>query len=91
MRKTTTECNITEVGIERLTLPLQEAMEVVQHYKSSSCSLRDNKMAGEFQGNVQLGCAVYDSNKYKTAPSVSTLLADFQKLKYVYKIYRQRR
>ena len=66
-------------------------MEVAQHYKNSSCSLRDKKMAVDFQGDVQLGCAVYDYKKYKIVPFMSTPLADLKKVKYGYKIYIQRR
>lgn len=68
--------------IERLALPLQESIEIAQLYKSSPCGLRDNQMTLDFQGNVQLCCSVYDSNKYTLASFLSTPLSDLQKLKY---------
>ena len=68
--------------IEKLALPLSSAIAASENHKEMSCSMRDNQMILDYQGNVQLCCAVYDANKYTLAPFPSTPLADLQNKKY---------
>ena len=80
-----TEANLTQQDfktIERLALPLTSALQVAQTYKNKPCTLRDNEMTIDYQGNVQLCCSVYDSSKYTIAPFLSTSITALQKAKY---------
>jgi MoaA/NifB/PqqE/SkfB family radical SAM enzyme len=79
-----TEANLTQEDlrlIDRLALPLREAIAASETHKSMSCSMRDNQMILDFQGNVQLCCAVYDSSKYSLSPYLSTPIVTLQQTK----------
>ena len=68
--------------IQKLALPLKESFEVSARYKHINCSLRDNQMTIDFQGNVQLCCAVFDSQKFKIGSFLDMNLPQLQSLKY---------
>lgn len=52
--------------IASLALPLTEMQTHLNmpKYSSSPCTLKDNQLTLDCEGNVQLCCAVYDSQKY---------------------------
>lgn len=49
--------------IEKLALPLGEAIEVAKAKRTTDCILRSRQYALDAEGNVSLCCAVYDSNE----------------------------
>lgn len=67
--------------INHLALPLDNAISASQRYKSNSCPLQTEQITLDYQGNVQLCCALYDSQKYSLAPYVSTPIEQIQRLK----------
>jgi MoaA/NifB/PqqE/SkfB family radical SAM enzyme len=68
--------------IQKLSLPLREAIDISQKYKNSDCDLRDGQMTLDFQGNVQLCCGVYDSSRFTLGSFLSVSSTELQKLKY---------
>ena len=68
--------------INRLALPLKEALEAVQVYKNQDCRLRAREMTLDFMGNVQLCCGVYDSQKYTLKPFLEATVEELQDMKY---------
>jgi MoaA/NifB/PqqE/SkfB family radical SAM enzyme len=68
--------------IQKLSLPLGEAIDVSQKYKNSACDLRDGQMTLDFQGNVQLCCGVYDSTRFTVGSFMSVSTTELQRLKY---------
>lgn len=48
--------------ISSLALPLDKAIEVSKHKRTSDCTLRSNQYTLDSEGNVSLCCAVYDSD-----------------------------
>lgn len=68
--------------IQKLALPLKESFDVSSKYKHMNCSLRDNQITIDFQGKVQLCCAVFDSQKFTIGSFLDTDLPQLQSLKY---------
>jgi MoaA/NifB/PqqE/SkfB family radical SAM enzyme len=68
--------------IQKLSLPLKEAIDISQKYKNSDCDLRDGQMTLDFQGNVQLCCGVYDSSRFTLGSFLSVSSTELQQLKY---------
>ncbi|NMF60991.1 radical SAM protein [Pseudanabaena yagii GIHE-NHR1] len=68
--------------INKLALPLKEALDISSKYSHRPCILRDQQIAMDFQGNVQLCCGVFDSQKYTIASYLTTPLSDIQATKY---------
>jgi MoaA/NifB/PqqE/SkfB family radical SAM enzyme len=68
--------------IQKLSLPLREAIDISQKYKNSACDLRDGQMTLDFQGNVQLCCGVYDSSRFTLGSFLSFSSTELQQLKY---------
>jgi MoaA/NifB/PqqE/SkfB family radical SAM enzyme len=67
--------------IERLVIPLKDAIAVTQRYGSRPCPVRDSQVVIDFQGNVQHCCAVYDSEKHTVANYLTESLDNIQKRK----------
>ncbi len=72
--------------IDYLALPLSLALNISKKYTSSNCTLRDNQMTINYDGNVQLCCAIYDSSKFKLGNYLGMSLTKLQKLKYSHNI-----
>ena len=68
--------------VDRLALPLSEALEVSRKSKLSRCKLRDSQMAINSQGKVMLCCSVFDQSRYTLADFLTTPLKDLQKKKH---------
>jgi len=64
--------------INRLALPLKEAVMNAKMYNNGHCILQENQMTLDFQGNVQLCCAVYDLSKYSLGTFLSLSVDDIQ-------------
>lgn len=68
--------------IDRLALPLDQAIEISRAAPVRDCRLRDRQMAINSEGNVMLCCSVFDQSRYTLAPFLETSLADLQAMKY---------
>jgi MoaA/NifB/PqqE/SkfB family radical SAM enzyme/phage tail protein X len=68
--------------IQKLSLPLREAIDISQKYKNSACDLRDGQMTLDFLGNVQLCCGVYDSSRFTLGSFLSVSSTELQQIKY---------
>jgi hypothetical protein len=58
--------------LERLVVPLPEALEIAKRHRSDPCTLLEDQVTLDFRGDVMLCCAVYDANKYKIASYLQT-------------------
>jgi MoaA/NifB/PqqE/SkfB family radical SAM enzyme len=70
--------------IDHLALPLREALETSEKYKEKPCSLQEEQITMDFQGNVQLCCAVYDARKFTLGNYLEHSLEEIQKRKYAH-------
>jgi len=68
--------------IDRLALPLKEALENAKKYNTGRCSLQEDYMSIDVQGNVQLCCAVYNLAKYSFGSFLSMSAEVIQNKKY---------
>ena len=68
--------------VDRLALPLSEAINVARGAKVPECKLRDRQMAITSDGNVMLCVSVFDQSRYKLASFLDTPLDGLQAMKY---------
>lgn len=68
--------------IDRLALPLDQAIEVAKAAPARDCQLRARQMAINSHGDVMLCCSVFDQSRYTLAPFLDTPLAELQAMKY---------
>ena len=68
--------------IQRLALPIPEAVKASQKYKHRPCILRDRRMTLDFHGIVQLCCGTYDASKYSLGPYLTSSHDELQALKH---------
>jgi wyosine [tRNA(Phe)-imidazoG37] synthetase (radical SAM superfamily) len=50
--------------LEKLALPVREALAAAVPYRDSPCSLQQDQITLDFLGNTMLCCAIYDAEKY---------------------------
>lgn len=67
--------------IDRLALPLKEALETSRKYKDRTCSLRDAQISMDFQGNVQLCCGIFHSGRFTLGNYLAMPLDEIQRLR----------
>lgn len=67
--------------IDSLALPLKQALVAARKYRSRPCSLREDAISLDFQGNATLCCAVFNSGKYTVANYLDLSLSEMQKLR----------
>jgi hypothetical protein len=67
--------------IDSLALPLKPALVAARKYRSRSCSLREDAISLDFQGNATLCCAVFNAGKYTVANYLDMSLSEIQKLR----------
>ncbi|MGI8908857.1 MAG: radical SAM protein [Candidatus Sumerlaeaceae bacterium] len=65
----------------RLLLPVDEALAAAQAHRRKPCTLQTQQMTLDFQGNVQLCCATYDSSRFTLGAYLDISLADLQSTK----------
>jgi MoaA/NifB/PqqE/SkfB family radical SAM enzyme len=82
-----TESDHSTIG--RLALSLREASEAAMRYKARPCVLQDEQMTMDFQGNVVVCCALFDSSKYGLGSYLDTPLAELQAAKHRQDICRK--
>ncbi|MEY3880545.1 MAG: hypothetical protein RIQ94_1341 [Pseudomonadota bacterium] len=51
--------------IKRLALPFDEALAIAERHRDQPCSLLENQIVIDVEGDVVLCCAVYEQSKYK--------------------------
>ncbi len=68
--------------LDRLALPLDEALSAARRHSSDPCGLRDNQMTIDFEGNTFLCCAAYDPAKYTLGPFLDIPHTELQASKY---------
>jgi organic radical activating enzyme len=64
--------------LDRLALPVREAIAAVAPYRNSPCNLQQHQITLDFRGNTMLCCAIYDADKYAVGTFLKTRLADIQ-------------
>jgi organic radical activating enzyme len=64
--------------LDKLALPLREALAAVAPYRNSPCTLQQDQITLDFRGNTMLCCAIYDADKYAVGAFLKTRLADIQ-------------
>jgi MoaA/NifB/PqqE/SkfB family radical SAM enzyme len=67
--------------IDRLALPLNQALEESKRHRSMPCELRDRKMAITVTGDVMLCCTTYDQSKYSLGSYLDHSLEELQAMK----------
>lgn len=68
--------------VDRLALPLADAIDAARAAPHRDCRLRSRQMAINAQGDVMLCCSVFDQSRYTIAPFLATPLADLQAMRY---------
>jgi len=72
--------------VNRLALPLSQAIDISRAAQVSECRLRDRQMAITSEGNVMLCVSVFDQSRYKLASFLDTPLEGLQAMKYDHKM-----
>ncbi len=67
--------------LDRLAVPLKKVLFVARKYKERPCSLREDAISVDFQGNVTLCCGVFDARKYTLGKYLDMPLGEIQKLR----------
>lgn len=68
--------------MERLLIPVPEALAAAQKHRKKACSLQTKQMTLDCHGNVQLCCATYDSTQYTLGSYLDHSIEELQALKY---------
>ncbi|MCW8914831.1 MAG: radical SAM protein [Magnetovibrio sp.] len=68
--------------IDRLALPLADAVEAAKNTNNRVCPLRAKQMAITASGDVMLCCTAFNQDKYKLGSFLDTPLDDLQAMKY---------
>lgn len=76
--------------IDRIAVPLRDALEIASRDPVNSCSLQDDYMVLDVAGNVYLCCAAaMDATSNKLGPFLDTSLDDLQRLKRSHSVCRK--
>ncbi|WP_308255957.1 radical SAM protein [Geminocystis sp. GBBB08] len=67
--------------INKMVIPYWETTKMLQKYKHSPCTLREDQMTLDKDGNVQLCCGAYDANKYTITNFLSSSIDEIQNMK----------
>jgi len=67
--------------IDRLALPLKEALNISQKYKNQTCSLREMHISMDFQGNVQLCYGIFHARRFTLGNYLTMPLDEIQRLR----------
>jgi hypothetical protein len=65
--------------INRLALPPDEASRAVRHHVRQPCVLQTERLAIDWEGNVQLCCTVFDRKRYSVANYLAVPLEEIQR------------
>jgi len=67
--------------IDRLALPLREAMRMSQKHRNLACPLRDAQISMDFRGNVQLCCGIFHAGKFTLGNYLTMPVDEIQSLR----------
>jgi organic radical activating enzyme len=67
--------------IDSLALPMRAALAAARKYRNRPCSLREDAISLDFQGNATLCCGVFDARKYSVANYLEIPLEEIQKVR----------
>jgi hypothetical protein len=67
--------------IGSLALPLREALAAARQYRSRPCTLRDEALSLDFQGNATLCCGIFDARKFTLGNFLDMSLEDIQRVR----------
>ena len=67
--------------VDRLALPLDQALKSCAPHREMPCRLRDRQMALTSEGKVMLCCTTFDQRKFAIAPFLTTPFEELQRLK----------
>jgi hypothetical protein len=70
--------------IDRLALPLDDALAASRRHRETPCKLRDEQMTLTCEGDVMLCCAVYDPASHTLGSYLEVPLAELQQRKYAH-------
>ena len=68
--------------INRLALPLDDALDAARNTPGRNCRLRDKRMALTAAGDVMLCCTTFDQSRFKLTPYLDQSLDDIQAQKF---------
>jgi MoaA/NifB/PqqE/SkfB family radical SAM enzyme len=68
--------------INRLALPFDEAISIAQSHREQPCSLIENQIVMDVQGDVMLCCGIYNQSNYKLGNFLERPLSEITKDKY---------
>jgi hypothetical protein len=68
--------------IKRLALPFDEAISIAEYHRDQPCSLIENQIVMDVQGDVILCCGVYDQFRYKLGNFLERPLSEITKDKH---------
>lgn len=66
----------------KLIVPVPQAMAIVGAHAAKPCLLQEHQVTLDFEGNVQLCCATYDSARFTLCNFLDTPLEAIQQMKY---------
>jgi len=64
--------------LDKLALPVSEALAAVAPYHKAPCSLQQDQITLDFRGNTMLCCGIYDADKYAIGPFLEATLRELQ-------------
>jgi organic radical activating enzyme len=64
--------------LDKLALPVREALAAVEPYRNSPCTLQQDQITLDFRGNTMLCCGIYDADKFAVGLFLETRLRDIQ-------------
>lgn len=73
-----------EAVIDSLALPMREALAAARSQPSSPCLLRSSTISIDVEGWVQLCCGVFDAQRFRIAPFLTTSLEAIQAARHAH-------
>jgi len=70
--------------IDRLLLPLPEAIEAAKRHKYKPCLMQEEQISIDCKGNVQLCCNTYDTARFTLGSYLELPITQIQQMKYAH-------
>lgn len=70
--------------IDRLALPLDEALSISRDYVDKDCLLRASRISITHDGGLMLCCGVFDQSQFRLGGYLDLPLAEIQRLRYAH-------
>lgn len=68
--------------IDGLAMPLKQALEISEKYRSLPCALRESQISIDFQGKVQLCCGIFHAGKFTLGNYMDMPVDKIQQLRH---------